>query len=59
MFYLGGAFSVLRRMNRYPEIMSIGVPLATISAVFAVVYFVGLLVYITDVGKRCIRAFFS
>lgn len=46
-------------MNRYPEIMSLGVPLAKISAVFAVVYFVGLLVYITDVGKRCIRAFFS
>lgn len=59
MFYLGGAFSVLRRMNRYPEIMSIGVPLAKFAAVFAGIYFLGLLVYITDVGKRCVKAFLS
>jgi cytochrome c oxidase subunit 1 len=59
MFYLGGAFSVLRRMNTYPEIMSIGVPLAKIAAAFAGLYILGLLVYIGDVGKRCVRALFS
>jgi cytochrome c oxidase subunit 1 len=59
MFYLGGALSVLRRMNRYPEMMSIGVPLARIAAVFAGVYLLGLFIYITDVGKRCVKALFS
>jgi cytochrome c oxidase subunit 1 len=58
-FYLGGAFSVPRRVDMYNEVVSEGVSLAQMAVVFATLYLVGMVIYTFDFSKRCAGQLFS
>ena len=58
-FYLGGAFSVPRRVDMYNEVVSEGVSLAQMAVVFATLYLVGMVIYTFDFTKRCAGQLFS
>ncbi|MGE0703757.1 MAG: cbb3-type cytochrome c oxidase subunit I [Vicinamibacterales bacterium] len=55
MFYWGGAHSVPRRFAVYPEEVAQGVLHARIALGFIAVLFVGILLYLWETGKRCIK----
>jgi cytochrome c oxidase subunit I len=55
MFYWGGAHSVPRRYAVYPEEVVQGVLYARIALVFITVLFLGILLYLWETGKRCIK----
>jgi cytochrome c oxidase subunit 1 len=55
-FYLAGAFSVPRRYAAYPADLTLGPLFANIALLFIVVLFGGLVLYLLDTGRRCLRA---
>jgi cytochrome c oxidase subunit I len=56
MFYWAGAHSVPRRYAIYPLEVSQGILYARIAVGFISVLLVGILLYLWETGKRCIRA---
>ncbi|TNE33300.1 cbb3-type cytochrome c oxidase subunit I [bacterium] len=59
-FYLGGANSIPRRYSTYPlELAKIGKPLALMGGLFASVYLVAILIFLTNISKRCLKVVFS
>lgn len=55
-FYISGAKSVPRRYAGYPSEVAEGIQLAKVSVVFVSVFLAGLLLYIWETGRRCVRA---
>ena len=53
-FYIGGAESIPRRYSDYPAEFPTAQILANIAAIFAIVYLVAILLFFTNIGKRCI-----
>ena len=56
MFYLAGAYSVPRRYAIYPSALAHGAGYAAAAAVFASVFLLGFIVYLTQIGTRWRRA---
>ncbi len=54
-FYFAGASSVMRRVDKYPELISQGSTLALIGGIGALLVLVGVLIYVTHVVRRCVR----
>jgi heme/copper-type cytochrome/quinol oxidase subunit 1 len=59
MFYWGGAHSVPRRYAVYPDEVAQGVLYARIALGFIAVLFLGIVLYLWETGKRCIKGFAS
>jgi cytochrome c oxidase subunit I len=57
MFYWGGAHSVPRRYAVYPDEVSQGTLQARIAVGFISVLLCGVLLYVWETGRRCIKAF--
>ncbi|MCC6391476.1 MAG: cbb3-type cytochrome c oxidase subunit I [Bryobacterales bacterium] len=57
MFYYGGATSVPRRFATYPEETLQGVIQARVAAAFVVLLLAALLIYLSRMATRCLRAF--
>ena len=57
MFYYGGAHSVPRRYAHYPQEVSQGVGMARAALVFISLLLVGVLLYLWETGRRCLRSF--
>ncbi|HEY9488318.1 MAG TPA: cbb3-type cytochrome c oxidase subunit I, partial [Chryseosolibacter sp.] len=53
-FYIGGAESIPRRYSDYPVEFPMAQILANIAAIFAIVYLVAILIFFTNIGKKCI-----
>ncbi len=53
-FYTGGAQGVPRRFSNYPAELADAPMLAFWGALFAIAYLVAILLFLTDIGKRCI-----
>jgi cytochrome c oxidase subunit I len=56
MFYLAGASAVPRRYASYPAEVIQGVTYARVSLAFIAVLLVGLLLYLWETGRRCLKA---
>jgi cytochrome c oxidase subunit I len=57
MFYWAGAHSVPRRYAIYPAEVAQGTLYARIAVGFIAVLFCGILLYLWETGKRCVKAF--
>ena len=57
MFYYGGAHSVPRRYAHYPQEVSQGAGQARIALIFVSLLLVGVLLYLWETGRRCLRSF--
>ncbi len=57
MFALGGAHSVPRRYAAYPNELTQGTTYARVAVAFIGVLLVGVLLYLWDTGRRCVRGF--
>ena len=57
MFYLSGSFSIPRRFNLYPQELLLGSTLAKVATVFALLYLLGMILFLYGASKRCVRAF--
>jgi hypothetical protein len=55
MFALGGAHSVPRRFATYPQELAQGVGYARVAVAFIGVLLAGVLLYLWDTGRRCVR----
>jgi cytochrome c oxidase subunit 1 len=55
MFYIGGADSIPRRYSAYPDELAAGRPLALMGATFATIYLVAILIFFTNITKRCLK----
>jgi len=58
VFYIGGADSIPRRFSSYPVEFTTGATLAYVGAIAAMVYLVAILLFLSNIGKRCIRIIF-
>jgi cytochrome c oxidase subunit 1 len=58
-FYLGGADSIPRRYATYPMELAAGKPLAMLGGVSASIYLVAILIFFTNISKRCLGTVFS
>jgi cytochrome c oxidase subunit 1 len=56
MFYLAGGDSVPRRFASYPAEVAQGVGYARAAAAFVALLLVGLLLYVWETGRRCVKA---
>jgi cytochrome c oxidase subunit 1 len=56
-FYASGAASIPRRYASYTPDLGEGVTYAKIAAAFIAIFLVGLVLYIWETARRCIRAF--
>jgi cytochrome c oxidase subunit I len=56
MFYWAGAHSVPRRYAVYPLEVAQGTHYARIAVVFITVLLLGILLYLWETGKRCLKA---
>ncbi|MBV6474174.1 MAG: cytochrome c oxidase subunit 1 [Saprospiraceae bacterium] len=54
MFYLGGAYSVPRRFNVYPELFSDAGWMALVGAFFATIYLAALVLFSYSIIKKCV-----
>ena len=59
MFYLAGVAGVPRRYATYPDEVARGITYAQVSLAFITVLLLGVLLYIWDTGRRCVRALFA
>lgn len=59
VFYIGGADSIPRRFSTYPQEFTWAATLAYIGAGFAIVYLLAILLFIVNIGKKCIQTVFS
>jgi cytochrome c oxidase subunit 1 len=59
LFYLGGANSVPRRYAVYPDEIHRGVSYARAAVLFVTILLAGVVLYLWQTGKRCVRAFAS
>jgi hypothetical protein len=57
MFYYGGAHSVPRRYAHYPQEVSQGAGQARTALIFISLLLVGVLLYLWETGRRCLRSF--
>ncbi len=58
-FFIAGAQSVPRRYNVYPAELTSAPLLAVIGAIFAIVYLIAILLFLSDIGKKCLKILFS
>ncbi len=58
-FFIAGAQSVPRRYNVYPAELKTAPLLAVIGAIFAIVYLIAILLFLSDIGKKCLKILFS
>jgi cytochrome c oxidase subunit 1 len=59
MFFWAGANSIPRRYAVYPALLKRGVTDAHIAVVFATVLLIGVLYFLWETGRRCVRAYFT
>jgi heme/copper-type cytochrome/quinol oxidase subunit 1 len=59
MFYWAGAHSVPRRYAVYPELLKSGATDARIALAFVTLFLVGVLYFLWETGRRCVRAYFT
>ena len=59
MFFWAGANSIPRRYAVYPALLKSGVTDAHIAVAFATVLLIGVLYFLWETGRRCIRAYFT
>jgi len=59
VFYIGGADCIPRRYSNYPEEFTGAATLAYIGAGFATVYLLAILLFLGNIGKKCLQAVFS
>lgn len=57
-FYIAGADSIPRRFSNYPGEFTLGATLAYIGAVSAMVYLAAILLFLSNIGKRCLQTIF-
>lgn len=58
-FYIGGGNSIPRRYSTYPMELAVGKPLALMGAFFATIYLIAILIFLTNISKRCLNIVFS
>lgn len=58
-FYIAGSESVPRRFSVYPAEFTSASTLAVIGGVFAIVYLIAILLFVSDIGKKCLKIMFS
>ncbi len=56
MFYLAGVSSVPRRFASYPAEVAQGVDYARVALAFIALLFVGVVLYLWETGRRCVKA---
>lgn len=56
MFYFAGAYSIPRRYAIYPAELAFGAKYAAAAAVFASAFLLGFIFYLTETGKRLLKA---
>ncbi|MQA31547.1 MAG: hypothetical protein GEU82_17215 [Luteitalea sp.] len=59
MFYWGGAHSVPRRYAVYPDEVAQGALYARLALAFIAVLFLGIVIYLWETGRRCLKGFAS
>ncbi|MEQ8879973.1 MAG: hypothetical protein RLQ12_10095, partial [Cyclobacteriaceae bacterium] len=59
VFYIGGADSIPRRYSTYPQEFTGAATLAYIGAGFATVYLLAILLFLGNIGKKCLQTVFS
>lgn len=59
VFYIAGAEGIPRRVSSYAAEFTQAPALAYIGGVFAIVYLMAILLFFTDIGKKCIKVIFS
>jgi cytochrome c oxidase subunit 1 len=57
MFYWGGAHSVPRRYAVYPDEVAQGTTYARVALAFITLLFAGIVLYLWETGRRCIKGF--
>jgi heme/copper-type cytochrome/quinol oxidase subunit 1 len=58
-FYLAGASSVMRRVDKYPELVAQGSTLALVGGLGALLVLIAVLMYVVHVVRRCVRVLAS
>ncbi len=59
VFYIGGADSIPRRYSTYPQEFTGAATLAYIGAGFAIIYLLAILLFLGNIGKKCLQTVFS